>query len=355
MGTYRIATLPGDGVGPEVTAQALRVLRRIGELHGHEFAFTSHPFGAAGYHEAGDPFPAATREAVLAADAVLLGAVGDPAVDHLPKPLKPETGLLALRKALGVFANLRPAIAHPALAAVSPLKPERIAGIDILVVRELLGGLYFGEPRWRQGDEALNTLRYTVPEVERVARVAFEAARVRRHKVTSVDKANVLETSQLWREVVTRMGKEYPDVTLEHRYVDVTAMLLITRASDFDVLLTENLFGDILSDEASVLAGSLGMLPSASTGPGAGLFEPVHGSAPDIAGRGIANPIGAILSAAMLLRYGLRLHSEGVAIEKAVYGALDAGARTRDIAVAGDTVLDTSAMTDVILRQLPAG
>ncbi|HMV32805.1 MAG TPA: 3-isopropylmalate dehydrogenase, partial [Gemmatimonadales bacterium] len=303
MSHHTIAVLPGDGIGPEVVAAGLAVLHAAAERFGLTIHATEFPMGAAGVAAHGDPFPEVTRQGIRGADAVLLGAVGDPSLDAAPRHLKPETGLLALRAALGVFANLRPVAAHPALAHASPLRPERLAGTDLLIVRELTGGLYYGEPRSNDGEVAVNTLRYSRPEVERVARIAFEAARGRRKKLLSVDKANVLETSQLWRAVVTAMAAAYPDVAVEHIYVDYAAMRLVTDPASLDVVLTENMFGDILSDEAAVLAGSLGLLPSASLGAGAGLYEPIHGSAPPLAGKDVANPIGTIGSVAMLLRY----------------------------------------------------
>jgi len=338
---YTLAVLPGDGIGPEVTAEAVRVLRAAGDVCGYRFDVAEHPIGAAAYARFGEPLPAATRNAVTQADAVLLGAVGDPAMDRAPHQLRPEAGLLALRKLLGVYANLRPVTVHPGLVHISPLRPERLHGVDLLIVRELTGGLYYGEPRGREPGAAVNTLRYSAGEIERVVRVAFEAARRRRRRVTSVDKANVLEVSQLWREVAGRVGAEYPDVELEHLYVDFAAMRLVADPARLDVLVTENLFGDILSDEAAVLAGSLGLLPSASLGDGPGLFEPVHGSAPDIAGKGIANPIGAIASAALLLRHGLGLAEAADLVEGAVRAALDQGLRTRDIARAGEETVST--------------
>jgi len=348
----QIAVLPGDGIGPEVTSAALRVLHAAIRPHGLEAACTEYAFGAAAYRRYETPFPDATRAAVLAADAVLLGAVGDPAFDALPRAKKPEAGLLALRAALGVYANLRPVAVHPALANASPLRPERLQGTDLLIVRELTGGLYFGEPRYREADRAVNTLVYTRAEIERVAHVAFRAAQGRRKRVLSVDKANVLEVSQLWREVVTEIAASYPDVTLEHIYVDFAAMRLVSAPASIDVLLTENLFGDILSDEAAVLVGSLGMLPSASLGDHAGLYEPIHGSAPDIAGLGVANPIGAILSAAMLLRHSLDAEAPAAAIEQAVSLVLHSGLRTADIADGGPSV-GTEAMTAAVLAALP--
>jgi len=355
MKTYSIAVLPGDGIGPEVIAQAVRVLEAVAERFELRFELETMPVGGAAVREANEPLPPATRAAATRCDAVLLGAVGDPTLDSAPRELRPETGLLALRKLLNVYANLRPVAAHPALTAASPLKPELLRGVDVLVVRELTGGLYYGEPRGRNGDQAVNTLSYTVPEVERVARVAFEAARGRRRLVSSVDKANVLEVSQLWRETVTRVAPEYPDVRVEHVYVDTAAMRLVADPVSFDVLLTENMFGDILSDEAAVLVGSLGMLPSASLGPGPGLFERVHGSAPLLAGRDSANPIGAIATAGMLLRHGLKLPKAAAAVDEAIGITLEAGARTQDLATPGQPYIGTGAMggriADVILTE----
>jgi len=329
---YRITVLPGDGIGPEVIREALRILRVAGQLCGYEFQFTERPIGAAAIRATGSPLPPATLDAALEADAVLLGAVGSPDFDSAPAHLRPEAGLLALRQALGGFANFRPVVAHEALAACTPLRPEVVRGANVLIVRELLGGLYFSEPRaYQPGEAACNTMRYTAPEIERVARVAFDAARLRRRRVTSVDKANVLETSRLWREVVTRVGRDYPDSILDHCYVDSFAMLLITNPLRYDVVLTENLFGDILSDEAAVLCGSLGMLASATLGGKVDLFEPVHGSAPDIAGTGAANPLGAIATAALLLRHAFRLEGEAADIERAIEMVLAEGWRTADL------------------------
>jgi 3-isopropylmalate dehydrogenase len=339
---YTIAVLPGDGIGPEVTAEAVRVLRAVGDLFGYRIAPAEYPIGSAAVGEAGTPFPERTRAAVVEADAVYLGAVGDPKLAGAPRHLQPEAGLLALRKELGAFANLRPVAVHPALRHASPLRPELLDGVDVLIVRELTGGLYYGEPRAQEPDHAVNTLRYTAAEVERVARVAFEAAGRRRGVVTSVDKANVLEVSRLWREVVTRVAADYPAVRLEHLLVDFAAMRLVARPASFDVLLTENMFGDILSDEAAVLAGSIGLLPSASLGAGPGLFEPVHGSAPDIAGKRVANPLGAIASAAMLLRYGLRLDEAADVVDRAVADAIAAGLRTPDLARPGEPTVGTA-------------
>ena len=328
-----ITTLPGDGVGPEVTAEAVRVLRTVADAYGHEFNFDEHPVGGAGLELTGSPLPRATLDACLASDAVLLGAVGAPRYDGQAGDMRPEAGLLALRSAAGAFANLRPVVCQEATADCSPLRAEVVRGADVLIVRELTGGLYFGEPRGTEGEgaSAFNTMRYTAREVERVARVGFEAARARRGKVTSVDKANVLETSRLWREVVSRVARDYTEVSVEHVYVDACAMHLMTNPRRFDVILTENLFGDILSDEAAVIAGSLGMLASASVGGHVDIYEPVHGSAPDIAGRGRANPLGAIASAAMLLRHTARLEREAQDVESAIRGVLEAGYRTADL------------------------
>jgi 3-isopropylmalate dehydrogenase len=355
--TFTIAVLPGDGIGPEVTAEAVRVLEVVSERFQLKFALSSFPIGAAAVATAGNPLPAETRAAVLGADAVLLGAVGDPSLDQAPRQLRPEAGLLALRALLGVYANLRPVTVHAALADRSPLKPDRLRGVDLLIVRELTGGLYYGEPRGRDETRAVNTLVYSAAEIERVARVAFEAARERRGLVTSVDKANVLEVSQLWRDVVTRVARDYPDVRLEHLYVDYAAMKLVAEPAAFDVILTENMFGDILSDEAAVLAGSLGLLPSASlgAGPGGGLFEPIHGSAPGIAGQGIANPIGAIASAGMLLRHGLRLAEPAAAIDRAIQAVLADGYRTRDIAAPSERPIGTREMGERIAERVAGG
>jgi 3-isopropylmalate dehydrogenase len=338
---YAVAVLPGDGIGPEVTAEAARVLRAAADLHGFGLDTAEYAVGAAGVAEAGDSLPPATAAAVTQVDAVLLGAVGHPSLATAEGRRRPEAGLLALRKLLGAYANLRPVTVHPALRHASPLREDRLEGVDLLIVRELLGGLYYGQPRSLDRQSAVNTMRYTVPEIERVARVAFEAARGRRRLVTSVDKANVLEVSQLWRETVIRVADEYPDVRVEHLYVDYAAMRLVANPAAIDVLLTENLFGDILSDEGAVLSGSLGLLPSASIGDGPGLFEPVHGSAPDIAGQGVANPLGAIASAAMLLRYGLGQPEAADAVDRAVAAVLFAGVRTPDIARPGEATVGT--------------
>jgi 3-isopropylmalate dehydrogenase len=355
MTRHVIAVLPGDGIGPEVTTEAMRALLAAADLHGFDLETTEFAVGAAGVAEAGDSLPPATASGVTQADAVLLGAVGHPSLAAAEGRRRPEAGLLALRQLLGAYANLRPVTVHPALAHASPLRPERLQGVDLLIVRELLGGLYYGQPRALERDSAVNTMRYSVAEIERVARVAFEAARGRRGSVTSVDKANVLEVSQLWRETVTRVGAGYPDVRLEHLYVDYAAMRLVANPAAIDVLLTENLFGDILSDEAAVLSGSLGLLPSASIGDGPGLFEPVHGSAPDIAGKGIANPLGAIASAAMLLRYGLREPEAADAVERAIVAVLSAGLRTPDIARPGDATLGTRELGERVAQAVLQG
>jgi 3-isopropylmalate dehydrogenase len=327
----RITVLPGDGVGPEVTTEAVACLGAVAEGFGHRFEFQEALIGGAAVDATGDPLPEATLALCRAGAAVLLGAVGGPAWDRHPRNQRPESGLLRLRQALGLYANLRPVTVHPALEDASPLKPEIVRGTDLMFVRELSGGLYFGEPRSYSDEAAVNTLPYTRIEIERVAKVAFELAGSRRQRLVSVDKANVLETSRLWRKVVDDLAPAYPQVTIQHAYVDSFAMALITRPRDFDVVLTENLFGDILSDEAAVLAGSLGLLPSASLGGSVGLFEPIHGSAPDIAGQDRANPIGTILSAAMLLRHGLGLEAEAAAVESAVNAVLHQGHGTGDL------------------------
>ncbi len=354
----RLALLPGDGIGPEVVGAAERVLRTVADRFGHTFETRAWPIGGAALASGESPLPPDTLAACLAADAVLLGAVGDPRFERAPRHQRPEQALLALRRALGVYANLRPARVWPGLEHSGPLVPDRLAGTDLLIVRELTGGLYFGEPRAidRAAGAAHNTMRYSTEEIDRIAEVAFAAARGRRRLVTSVDKANVLETSQLWREVVGAVAARYPDVRLEHMYVDACAMLLVAEPRRFDVILTENLFGDILSDEAGAVVGSLGLLPSASLGRGVGLFEPVHGSAPSIAGRDQANPIGAIGSAAMLLRDGLRLADEAAAIERAIGAAIRNGCRTADLLPPGSSQqpLSCTAMTQAIVERISA-
>jgi 3-isopropylmalate dehydrogenase len=352
----RITVLPGDGIGADVTTEAVRVLEAVARVSKHEIDLAFKDIGGCAIRKHNDPLPEDTLNACLESEAVLLGAVGDPEFDPYPTNLRPEAGLLRLRRGLEAFANLRPARLFHSLAGASPLKTEVIKGTDILIVRELLGGLYFGEPRnvseVNGVREAINTMRYSEPEIEQIARVAFELARSRRRKVTSVDKANVLECSRLWRETVTRVAQDYSEVALEHQYVDSCSMALVARPASFDVLLTENMFGDILSDEAGAVVGSLGLLASASIGGRVGLYEPVHGSAPDIAGRGIANPLGAILSVAMMLRFTFKLAEEAAAIEKAVEQALEAGHRTSDLAKAGEAALSTSEMGQKVMEQL---
>jgi 3-isopropylmalate dehydrogenase len=348
-----ILLLPGDGIGPEVVAAAERVLQAVAARFGHAFDLPHAVIGGAALEQGLPALPDPTLDAARAADAVLLGAVGDPSFDTAHPSQRPEAALLKIRRELGLYANLRPARVWPGLEPASPLKPEILAGTDLLLFRELTGGLYYGEPRGVSADgaSAHNTMRYSRTEVERIARRAFEAARLRRKRVTSVDKANVLETSRLWRQVVTEVARDYPDVTLDHMLVDTCAMKLTCAPSSFDVVLTENMFGDILSDEAGAVVGSLGLLPSASLGDRAGLFEPVHGSAPDIAGKGIANPIGTIASAAMLLRYALHLDQEAADIERAIGDVLAAGARTADLAAGGPSV-GTAEMTAAIVSAL---
>ena len=349
----RVAVLPGDGIGPEIIAQALRVLGKL-EL---DLQLEESAVGGAAYALHGDPLPAKTLSLAQAADAVLFGAVGDPRYDGLPRAKRPEQAILGLRKALGLFANLRPAQVHPELAAASPLKAELVAGLDILIVRELTGDIYFGQPKGiREADgvrEGFDTMRYSEPEIRRIARVAFEAARKRGKRVCSVDKANVLETSQLWREIVIDEAKTYPDVQLTHMYVDNCAMQLVRNPRQFDVIVTGNLFGDILSDQASMLTGSIGMLPSASLdAAGKGLYEPIHGTAPDIAGRDLANPLATILSAAMMLRYSLRRPQAAERVERAVAAVLRAGLRTADIHSPGTRRVGTNEMGDAVVAAL---
>jgi 3-isopropylmalate dehydrogenase len=349
----QIVVLPGDGIGPEVTQAAVRILETIASKFHHTFSFTTHLIGGASIDAHGTALTDEATAACKVSQAVLLGAVGGPKWDDPTAAVRPEQGLLAIRKALGLYANLRPVKMFPSLIDASPLKPELLHGIDMLVVRELTGGLYFGQPKERKEVNghmrAVDTMEYFDYEIERILKLAFQLAVQRKNKVTSVDKANVLETSRLWRQIATTTSNKYPDVTLEHMLVDTAAMRLVTAPKSFDVLVTENTFGDILTDEASILAGSMGMLPSASLGDGGlGLYEPIHGSAPDIAGKGIANPIGTILSAALLLRYSLKLEREAHSIEKAVEAVIAEGARTRDI---GGT-MSTEQMTNVILTKL---
>jgi 3-isopropylmalate dehydrogenase len=355
-----IVLLPGDGIGPEVVDEARLVLADVAARHGHQLAFDSHAIGGVAIDQHGDPLPPATLDACRRADAILLGAVGGPRWDDPRARLRPEQGLLGLRKQLGLYANLRPVRVHPALADASPLKPALLAGVDLVFVRELTGGLYFGRPRLRElidgKRHAIDTLEYHEHEIARVVRLAFRLARGRNRRVTSVDKANVLESSRLWREVALEVAAEFPDVALEHQLVDSCAMRIVTAPRSFDVIVTENLFGDILTDEAAVLAGSLGVLPSASLGDGTrGLYEPIHGSAPDLAGKGVANPIGTILSAALLLRHSLGLAREASLVERAVAGVIAAGARTADLGAAPGEALSTRAMGERIRRELAAG
>jgi len=353
----KIAVLPGDGIGPEIIAQARKVLQKL-DL---PLEFTEAPVGGAGYEAAGDPLPAATLQLARTADAVLFGAVGDPRYDKLERAKRPEQAILGLRKELGLFANLRPARVHPELAEASALKPEVVSGLDILIVRELTGDIYFGKPRGirkmsgsREGErEGFDTMHYNETEIRRIARVAFEAARKRSKRVCSVDKANVLETSQLWREVVQQEAKSYGDVELTHMYVDNCAMQLVRNPKQFDVIVTGNMFGDILSDEASMLTGSIGMLPSASLDEhGKGLYEPIHGTAPDIAGKGLANPLATILSAAMMLRYSLRQPQAAERVEHAVTKVLKSGLRTADIHTPGARRVGTQEMGDAVVAAL---
>jgi 3-isopropylmalate dehydrogenase len=350
-----ITTLPGDGIGPEVVAQALRVLQACAEIFGHQLNITEKNVGGAALVASKDPFPKDTEEACLSSGAVLLGAVGGPAFDTYPGHLRPEAGLLRLRKALGVFANLRPAVCLPGMEAMSPLRPEIVHGTDVMIVRELLGGVYFGA-RSTEGQSgsrrATDSMTYTEPEIERIAHVAFKIAQGRRKQLFSVDKANVLDSSRLWRDVVTRVGASYPDVKLSHGYVDSTAMALVSKPASFDVIVTENMFGDILSDQAGAVVGSLGLLPSASVGGKVGLYEPIHGSAPDIAGQGIANPLGTILSTAMLLRHSFQLDEEAASIENAVKQVLAAGHRTRDLAEKGASSVSTEEMGKLVVEYL---
>lgn len=348
-----IGVLAGDGIGPEVTAEAVRVLAAVGTRHGHRFEFRDGLIGGAAIDATGSAFPPATRQLCAEANAVLLGAVGGPKWSSPDAPVRPEQGLLDMRAAMGVYANLRPVVTHPSLYASSPLKEARLSGVDILVIRELTGGIYFGRKE-RSADAATDVCTYSREEIERVLRMAGRLAMLRRRKVTSIDKANVLETSRLWRSIAAELfPREFPQVQVEHLLVDAAAMHLLSRAADFDVLVTENMFGDILTDEASMLTGSLGMLPSAALGDGLrGLYEPIHGSAPDIAGMGKANPCGTILSAALLLRHSLGLEAEADAVEKSVFAAIESGHRTADIAVPGSSPVSTRAMGDSVMRGL---
>jgi 3-isopropylmalate dehydrogenase len=348
-----ITVLGGDGIGPEVIAEGVRCLQAVAQRFGHQFTLEHQPFGGAAIELTGQPLPQHTLAACLASDAILLGAIGGPKWSAPDAKVRPESGLLGLRKALGTFANLRPVTIHPALRGVSTLRPEVLDGVDLMFVRELTGGIYFGE-KTRTAEQATDLCTYTVAEVERVTRVACRLARARRGKLTSIDKSNVLETSRLWREVCQRVvHEEFPEIQLEHILVDAAAMHLIRRPRDFDVLLTENMFGDILTDEASMLAGSLGLLPSASLGVGRrGLYEPIHGSAPDIAGQGIANPYGTILSVALLLRHSLHLDAEAVLVEQAVAQAIGEGACTPDITLPGARAFATREVGDRVVAIL---
>jgi len=356
----KIAVLPGDGIGPEIVDQAVRVLHAL-DLR---FELESAPVGGAAFEASGHPLPEATLKLAQAADAVLFGAVGDWKYDKLDRPLRPEQAILGLRKHMGLFANFRPAICYPQLTHASSLKPELVAGLDILIIRELTGDIYFGQPRGRRtavdghfpgSEEAFDTMRYSRPEIERIAHVAFQAARKRGGKLTSVDKANVLETFQFWKDVVTEVHAQYPDVKLDHLYVDNAAMQLVKAPKSFDVIVTGNMFGDILSDEAAMLTGSIGMLPSASlNAKGQGLYEPSHGSAPDIAGKGVANPLATILSAAMMLRFSLNQPDAAARIEAAVQGVLADGLRTADIHSEGSRKVGTKEMGDAVVARLKA-
>lgn len=357
MGVYNIAVIKGDGIGPDVVNEEIRVLNKIGEKFGHKFEYKEVLLGGAAIDACGTPIPKETVETCKASDSVLLGAVGGPKWDDLPGELRPERGLLGIRSELGLYANLRPAIIHKALASASPIKPEIIGdSLDILVVRELTGGIYFGEHGYRSGkygEEAYDIENYSEFEIKRIAKVAFDSAMKRGKKIMSVDKSNVLESSKLWRRTVIEMAKDYPEVELNHMYVDNAAMQLVRNPKQFDVILTSNIFGDILSDEASQITGSIGMLPSASLADGDfGLYEPIHGSAPDIAGMDMANPIATILSGAMMLRYSFGLTEEAKAIEDAVERVLDKNIRTGDIADADSVRVGTKAMGEAILAEI---
>lgn len=348
-----IVLLPGDGIGVEVVPEGVRVLEAIAAAHGHEFHFQEHLIGGCAIDEAGDPLPETSLRACRGADAVLMGAVGGPKWDDPAAPIRPEQGLLRLRKGLGLYANLRPITVFPGLEGATPLKAERVSGVDLLIVRELTGGLYFGEPRFREESElglrAVDTLLYSEGEIRRIVRLAFQLAAARKGKLTSVDKANVLETSRLWRQITDEIALEFPDVQLDHQLVDAAALRLVTGPRDYDVIVTENMFGDILSDQASALSGSLGMSPSASLGEGQrGVYEPIHGSAPDIVGKGIANPLGTILSAAMLLRHSLGLSQEADQVEVGVRTAILRGDLTPDVGGSRSTVQVGQAVSEHI-------
>lgn len=353
---FQIAVLPGDGIGVEIVPQAIKALEAISEKYGHTFNFTQGLVGGAAYDVKGHPLPDETLQLCERSDAVLLGAIGGPKWDNLPVELRPEAGaLLPLRKELALYANLRPCIVFPSLMHASTLKEEVLQGVDILVIRELTGGLYFGEKsreKTADGQKATDVLTYSTYEIERIARFAFDAARQRQRKLCSVDKANVLESSRLWRETVMDLAREYPDVEVTHMYVDNCSMQLIRNPRQFDVIVTENMFGDILTDEASMLTGSIGMLPSASIGGEVGLYEPAHGSAPDIAGQNKANPLATILSAALLLRYSLKLEKEAQTVEQAVQQVIDEGYRTPDLAEPGKKILGTNEMGDLVAQTI---
>lgn len=352
MKTYKICVIKGDGIGPEIVEEAIKVLDAASCKFGFELEYDYKLMGGAAYDVFGEPLPDETLQSALESDAVLFGAIGGHKWDNLPRNKRPESGLLKLRKSLATFANLRPAVIYDELINISTLKPEVVKNVDIMVVRELTGGIYFGEPREKKDDSAFNTMIYTAQEIQRIAKIAFEAASKRNKKVCMVDKANVLEASQLWREVVSEVAKEYPDIELEFMYVDNAAMQLIRDPKQFDVILTENLFGDILSDEASMVVGSIGMLPSASIGAKVGIYEPIHGSAPDIAGQGIANPVATILSVAMMLRYALNEQAAANAIEEAVRKAIADGYRTKDISAYGAKEICTTAEMGSVIAGL---
>lgn len=353
MKNYQISIIKGDGIGPEIVDEAIKVMNAVGSKCNINFDYSEYLMGGVAYDATGNPLPQETIDGVLASDACLFGAIGGTKWDTLPREFRPESGLLRFRKEMGVYANLRPAIVYDELVNASSLKPEVIKGVDLMVVRELIGGIYFGEPRGKTEEKGWNTMVYTVPEIERIAHIAFKLAQKRRKKVCSVDKANVLDVSQLWRDTVTRIATQYPDVELSHMYVDNCAMQLIAYPAQFDVILTGNIFGDILSDEASMLCGSIGLLPSASTGDKTAVYEPIHGSAPDIAGMGIANPIATISSASMMLRFSLGEEQAADMIDSAIKRVLADGYRTKDIAkFDAKEVVTTSQMGDVICKYL---
>ncbi|MCI0501548.1 MAG: 3-isopropylmalate dehydrogenase [Epsilonproteobacteria bacterium] len=353
MASYNISIIKGDGIGPEIVDEAIKVLNVVGKKFDINFDYKEYLMGGCAIDATGNPLPQETIDGVLASDACLFGAIGGQKWDNLPRELRPESGLLRFRKEMGVFANLRPAMVYDELVDASSLKPSVIKGVDIMVVRELIGGIYFGEPKGKDDFKGWNTMVYTVPEIERIAHVAFKLAQKRSKKICSIDKANVLDVSQLWRDTVTRISAEYPDVELSHMYVDNCAMQLIANPRQFDVILTGNIFGDILSDEASMLSGSIGLLPSASTGEKTAVYEPIHGSAPDIAGKGIANPIATISSASMMLRYSLGETAAADAIDNAIKKAMRDGYRTGDLAAFdAKEVVNTTKMGDIIANNI---